>query len=360
MVQQSESDENAKVDECLRKLAYWVRTATSKVDIGDLKQTLTDCREAIEPPLTDTQSDRFKLWRSVTRLRRLMLDQERGPGALAAARDELLRALETHRSGLPLDLAKVSAAYTHLKERGLEEQLCKSISHVADKPNLSIRVHSNLFDRSVVRRIDEPASVQSQLDGIALSGCGRALGTVKLRLQPCDTFAKFGLIADTNVAVKTRSSRGPATVFSDSCTSLVATRPLRLDENGLSFLGPTAVTARANVTPIRVETKRKLGSRLVSRIAYRKANELGPASRQLAVRESRKRIVPQFETESATRLSTFNQRYTTAMKTVEALRALPESLRFHTATDALCIQARYDGGLGVSTDRCPIISESND
>jgi hypothetical protein len=248
--------------------------------------------------------------------------------------------VEAAASGTPQPLDPVGPILARLEESGQGLGVVSRLRRTLGRPNLYLQVDESLLARSVNRSIDETAPIRETLLGTRVSGSGRTTGFVSLDFQPATDRAVVDLVLDATNHSLTRGSQGPVTVRTIGTTQLDARKRIFIDEQGVTA-APVEAQASVSTTTAGIDVHKRIGQRLIRRIASRKVAEMQPQARAISQQRARERVRSQFEAQTADAVSQAASDYQTKFRQRLTDRGwYPEMLHFNTDHRRLFVTAR--------------------
>ncbi|HEX5105537.1 MAG TPA: hypothetical protein VFV87_17080 [Pirellulaceae bacterium] len=226
---------------------------------------------------------------------------------------------DAHRAGVLANwLAPLSDEGANLAD-AVRENYCRTngVGHV------SSRAINLLMERSV----KEQNYIQETMMGALTRGTAYMNGQVTMAVVPNSTQASLEIRLAGQVSVpSTVSQRGQITAYSSSNSGLYATKQVNIDRNGLS-LRPAATASNTNMQIQDVVAP----SRIIERLAWRRANRMLPEAQTAANRRTQTEINTNLDEQGAAMLSGVNDTFLNKV-CWPMLRAntLPPEMRFWT------------------------------
>lgn len=228
---------------------------------------------------------------------------------------------------------RIGEAIGWLEGLGQAPDLIAAVREELARPNLFVAMSERLVVAGIEEPVDETAPVRDIILGTDIYGTGRSVGNISASLAPNSNHAVFDI---TYLGVtKTRNTgyNGPVVIFSDGKTGIGARKRLWLNESGLH-----SHPARANATTHSdiCDIQPKRGSRMVERIAWRKATEQKHLAETIASRHAAERAGRQVDDRANAMIKDVNHNFENRFRRPTMERNLfPSKLRFATAEDSL-------------------------
>ncbi|MEX0711601.1 MAG: hypothetical protein WD278_04590 [Pirellulales bacterium] len=222
------------------------------------------------------------------------------------------------------------------------------------RPNLYARVSRELLDAAIARPVDETAPVRDVILGTRVSGTGRTVGQVAIRLLPSRDTALFETeMRGTNYA-RTVGRNGPARIHSSAQTRIYGRKRFVLDGQGMrAYPASASATTQSTVRGIS-STKRGLVDCLVKRVARKRVGEQKALSERIAARHAEQRFNARFESQAGGLLARVNDRIQ-GRDRHPLLRRGPtgDQIRFSTTEDELRVTAIEQPGGRLAAAQAP-------
>jgi len=243
-------------------------------------------------------------------------------------------------SGSAESLAPVPPILERLGEAGQAGHVVREVRAVASRPNLIFEVHEDLFASSVNRPVNQAQPVDETILGTRVRGSGHTTGNVRLDFVPSSDRAAFDIVLAARNVSTTRGTQGPVTVHSRGITDLGARRRIFLDEFSVAAT-PVQASAHTDTQVTGVGISKRLGRRIIRRIADRKIAETQPRARAIAEGRARDRVRQQFSEQTDPALTQIRGEFENRLRRPLQARGLyPEMLHLSTTDTRLQVTAR--------------------
>jgi hypothetical protein len=243
-------------------------------------------------------------------------------------------------AGTPDHLDPVGPLLARLEESGQAPGAVARIRAAVTRPNLFVEVDEGLLAKAVNRPVNEVSPINDVVLGTRVRGIGRTSGFVRLDFIPSSNGAVVDIALDGTNEFDTKGSQGPVTVRTLGTTKVDARKRLIIDDKRITALPVEARTATDTRTA-GIGVNKKIGQRLIRRIASRKVAEMRPQAEAIAEGRTREKVREQFETETATAISRASRDYEARFRRPLMERGwYPELLQLSTGQSRLCVVAR--------------------
>ncbi len=230
----------------------------------------------------------------------------------------------------------------------------------ADHPAypLVIRIDHAALAPLEASSVDDRRGVDRVILGTHAVGQSRTQGKVSVRMVPNSNAASFDLSFRGRVHVCTVGTNGPALIYSHSDTDFLCTRRITFDPRQGFVSRPSAFTADTRlVYDGFCSSGGRLGSRLISRIAERRAYSSQEEARQIAARDTEHELLQAFDKRLNAQLATMNETANVA-RLVKLLMVEGSTLHLSARSTEDCIYVGVgpEGGparLTPTPPRCP-------
>jgi len=238
--------------------------------------------------------------------------------------------------------------------------LVRAIRHRYAQPNLHARISSRLVAVGIQQPVDETAPVRDNILGTSISGTGRTVGKLGVRLVPNANQAELETMLTGTVSTRTVGYNGPATIHATGITDIAGRKRIVFDENGLASY-PATATAKTRTRIDGVAAGRS-GSGIVQRIATDRVYESKSQAEAIGAQHAAARVRKRVEQQAATQLGKAHWNYINKMRNpLVRRREFPALLKLSTTEAELLMTAlqanRYQ--LGYPTE-APKITVEND
>ncbi len=233
----------------------------------------------------------------------------------------------------------INKSIATLKPLGLPAKIEDAIRAEFYLPNLRILAEGDFLAKTFTRPISRKTPVSESLLGTRFSGTSTTTGTASLRMIPSRDSARFCVLFEGQTVSDACGTQKPIQVSSRSVTQAHASKGVTLDANGFfSDVAAANCSTRSRVRWIR--SMRKFASRLIERVAYRKAEQQRPLAQRIASRRAEKRISAMMDDQTNDLLAQMNGRFRNRFRPRLAQRAIyPRWVHYSTSSKQLCIQA---------------------
>lgn len=257
--------------------------------------------------------------------------------AYAGKIDELLESLKAQNTQR-LEATRVDsvAALDWLRRTRLAPGLVEQVLAAHRQPNLIVTVSSGMTGHAVQEPVDDTRPVEDVILGTQICGTARTTGTVTLAPAPCAGAGQLNLLMSAVACSSNTGYNGPATIFSRGATTVNVVRPLYVTKDGLS---PGASVAQCSTSTVIDDIQTR--SRLINRIAWKKAGKSKSEAEAIASDHAETRAEKSFDERSATFIAEANQNFRDKFLTpIARFDSQPEEFRFSSTASALRIEAQ--------------------
>ena len=275
-------------------------------------------------------------WASAAKLRDSRPDYERLINGIAA---ELERHVERPTTETAWKIGRVLGVIDGL---GQSPDLAQAIRRRYAQANISAGVSNHFVQRMPDRPLDSMRDVRDCILGVRQIGTARVTGNVRYELMPSDDSVMLAVHIDTLARSQTRGYKGPAVVRASGTTTISGMKYLTL--NDASFTSTAGVAHADTRSTIHSINKKGggFGSRLVTKIGWKRAGETKRASERIAADHAEERLLKEFDSIVARDLGDVRKRYEDKIRAPLIRRGVsPEHLRMSSAPTGVAIEATF-------------------
>ena len=264
-----------------------------------------------------------------------------GPRLYVRRLESLAEALQkAAASGSAESLAPVPPILERLGESGQAGGVVQAVRGTLTRPNVMLGIHENLFSRSVNRPVNQAQPVDETILGTRVRGSGLTTGTVRLDFVPSHDRAAFEIVFAAQNVSNTRGTQGPVTVHTRGVTDLGARRRILLDEHSV-VATPVTASAHTDSTVTGIGISKRLGRRIIQRVASKKIAETKPKAQAIAEERARDRVRSQFAEQTDPAVAQIRGEFERRVRAPLQARGLyPEMLHLSTTDSQLRVTAR--------------------
>ena len=173
---------------------------------------------------------------------------------------------------------------------------------------LVIRIDHSVLDPLEAHEINHRGRIDSVVLGTHAVGESHTQGAISALLIPDRDDASFDLIFQGRVHASTVGANGPALIYSHTDTDFVYTRKISFHPHqGFVALASTVVADTQLVYDGFGSSRGRLGRRLISRVAQRRAGESREEARQIAARDTERELLQAFDKRLNAQLTAMNR-----------------------------------------------------
>jgi hypothetical protein len=225
-----------------------------------------------------------------------------------------------------------------ISDLGQAPELVSAIRREYARPNAFLDVSTRLIAAGA-EPINRMERITDNILGTRIRGDAHTTGSVGVASIPSEEKAILEFISQGRSRSQNIGNNGPAVIRSTARTDFTATKRVELSDPAFASR-PARANARTN-SDIHSISKRGggLGSRIVSRIGWKRANQNHRRADAIASDHAENRIVRRFDDEIHTELRDARQRYEDDFRRPLVRRGeLPEHIRFSTDRDSLSVE----------------------
>lgn len=178
---------------------------------------------------------------------------------------------------------------------------------------LVIRIDHSALDPLEAREIDDRRRIERVVLGTHAVGESHTQAAITVLMIPDRDDASFDLSFQGRTHVSTVGANGPALIWCHTDTDFDCTRQISFDPpRGFVAVASTVVADTQLVYDGFGSSRGRLGRRLISRVAERRAGEFQEVARQIAARDTEHELLQAFDKRLNAQLTTMNQRLNVA------------------------------------------------
>lgn len=194
------------------------------------------------------------------------------------------------------------------------------------------------------RNFDQVRPVRDCILGTSIFGSARTLGNLRYELEPSETEARLLLRLDGQAFSNTRGYNGPVRINSTGKTVYAAEKRVTLHQDFFTSTPAVAtVDTRTRINSIQ-KTGGQLGSRLIEKVAWKRAGQQKRQAELVSAEHTRERVVNEFNERAAKDLATARANYEEKIGDPLVRRGMsPEHIRLHSAPTGVGFEATFAG-----------------
>ena len=173
---------------------------------------------------------------------------------------------------------------------------------------LVIRIDHSALDPLAAQEIIHDGPIDTMVLGTHAVGPSHTRGTISVLMIPDRNDASFDLSFQGRTHVSTVGANGPALIYSHTDTDFVCTRQISFHpRRGFVAVASTVVADTQLVYDGFGSSRGRLGRRLISRVAERRAGQSREEARQIAAKDTEHKLLQAFDKRLNAQLTTMNQ-----------------------------------------------------
>jgi hypothetical protein len=277
--------------------------------------------------------------------------------AYGAKIDELIAAMKAQNAKRE-EITRMDAitALDWLGRTRLAPGLVEQVLARHRQPNLIITVTSGMTRHAIQEPVDDTQPVVDVILGTQICGTARTTGTVTICPAPCAGAGQLNILMNAIACSSNVGYNGPATIHSRGATSILATRPLYITQNGLTAGASSAQCSTSTVIDD-IQTR----SRLINKIAWKKAGKSKSEAEAIASDHAETRVERSFDERTQKLIDEANANFRDKFLTPLArFDSHPEAFDFSSDASALRISARVAKPWHFAADAPPPASQECD
>lgn len=173
--------------------------------------------------------------------------------------------------------------------------------------SLVIRIDHSALDPLEAHEINHRGPIDRVVLGTRAVGESHTQGAISVVLIPDRDDASFDLVFQGRTHASTVGANGPALIYSHTDTDFVCTRQVSFHPRQGFVADASTVVADTRLVYDGFGSSRRLGRRLISRVAQRRAGESQEQARQIAARDTEQELLQAFDKRLNAQLTTMNR-----------------------------------------------------
>jgi hypothetical protein len=210
---------------------------------------------------------------------------------------------------------------------------------------LVIRIDQSILEPLQSQDVDQKGRVDQVVLGTRAIGESHTIGKIDVAKMADRDDGAFTVKFTGQTATRTTGYNGPAIIYSRTHTDFVCTREVTFDPVKGFIAAPCQLQARTTLTYEGFGSSRSgLGSRLIARIAHRRADDAHAAAHQIAARDNREEIRKAFDDRLDRQLIAINKELAVVRYAAAILRPnSPPRLAARTCSGCILIGLAEEG-----------------
>lgn len=276
-------------------------------------------------------------WATAATVRDSRQDYER---LVASVGDQLTRHLKTPTTETAWKAGRLLGIVDSLAQ---SPELVAAVRNQFARANVTATVSPDfVMEMPEQRNFDQVRPVRDCILGTSIFGSARTLGNMRYEIVPSDADARLRLRLDGQAFSNTRGYNGPVRISSTGTTVYCAEKLVTLHQDFFTATPAVAsVDTRTRINSIN-KTGGKLGSRLIEKVAWKRAGQQKRQAELISAAHTRERVVTEFDERAAKDLGDARARYVEKIGDPLIRRGMsPEYLRLYSAPTGLGFEATF-------------------
>jgi|GEM_PF-5040051 len=233
----------------------------------------------------------------------IYMGHQSSPESLAAQMNQLARVIDTYNKEPTTQHASdVASMLDWLDQLGMVSTLAPQIQAAHSLPNIKLRVSENLLKRRFSQSVDQPTPVNEMILGTHVRGTAVTRGTITADVVANPNVAQIDIVFRGNAQTTSIGRQKPVTIRSTSATGLEARKPLFIYPRNVTS-SDTKATASTDTKIHSITPDRRLGRRIVEKIAWKRAAKQSPQTQAIASSRSARRLEKQIDEQTQSLLT---------------------------------------------------------
>ena len=270
---------------------------------------------------------------------RKLAGRSQAPELFRARMTQLANSIEAYRhTASNDDAATILSVVRWLQQTRQQPAVVQQVRHAFSRPNLHVAFSGRWVERELQDRVFQRSPVRRCFEGSYVRGTAATCSDVGGRLVPSDHSAVIEISVDGRTVSDNIAQKRRVYVSTQSHIGMLGRKQLIITESGLSSL-PACGTASTLQYYRGACVDRRVGRRLITRGARRKASESRLRAQCVASSDAVQQLVRRMEQQSNEMVMQANQRLDSLRRQLKEERLYPEALRIWSTTEHLRMQA---------------------
>jgi hypothetical protein len=252
--------------------------------------------------------------------------------------ETLARALDAREEADPSAQAEIRSQLEWLRGAGQADWLIARIQQERRRPNFQVQVAEQLVIQQVQDVADQRSPVGRCFEGAWVSGTADTHAIITGDLVPSPNNVALDIILHGTTFTNSVATQRRVQVYTYGNTLTQGRKRLYLDESGLTALPAVAVSSsRQQINAVQVN--RRVGRRLITRAATRRAYEKKPRAENLANHDTSQAIRENMDSQARDLIANVNQSLELRVeKPLRANNLYPQQLHFSSTDQHVYLQ----------------------
>ncbi len=257
------------------------------------------------------------------------------------------------------DALGISDCVIRLKQIHQASELVAAIEKQFAQPNLLAEASEATIAAGLGETIDDTAPIEDCIMGTSISGTGHTVGKTEPKLTPDDSRGVIDMFLFATAYSQTVGLNGPVCIYSQGETKIGAVKRLWIDEEGVHS-HPASSNAETNTEIQDIKSHR--GSKLIERIAWKKAGKSLPKAEGVAAQHAEAKINARIDAQADKTVEEANEKYQNKIrKPLEEHKLFPEQINVSSTESALKAVTRLSGEALIAAPTAPpVVAEGSD
>ena len=246
--------------------------------------------------------------------------------------DRLAGELESYAAHPAAETAfHISESLSWLENAGQAPRLVESVRGRLVRPNLYVRIKSDLIGAGIAETVDNVTPVSDCILGTDITGTAHTVGRTSVTLYPDEQVAAFDIILMATADSQSVGRNGPVCIYTTGKTCIGACKRVWMEAEGL-FSHPAISNAETSTTINDIVAKRQI----IENIAWKRAGEQKGEAEAIASQHAQWRVNERVDKQSAEMLAQANHDYQKKfLRPTTERKVFPQLLQFSTTKDAM-------------------------
>ena len=229
------------------------------------------------------------------------------------------------------------------------------------RPNFLLQASEQLISAGIDDEVDDTTPLSDRILGTRIRGTGRTVGQVQAYLAANNHGAALEIVLTGTTNSNTVGRNGPVTIYTTGVTEVTGRKRIVIGADGLQP-EPATAYCRTSTNINGISAGSRMGSRLIEKIAWRRAGTQKGQAERIASGRAAGRVARRMDEQSRDFVRDANDSLLKKLRRpLEHRNAYPRSVRFHSTDDHLFLTATQASAMQLAApNKPPAASKKND
>lgn len=248
--------------------------------------------------------------------------------------------------------AVINSTLLWLQQIERQPQLVSSFRSEFNRPNIFLGISDRFIAQQLNDPVDRCEPVVRCFEGSTVRACAKTCGELTAILQPCDTAAMIQLNFQGTIHSRGTAQKRKVYVGNSNRTEICAVKNLILAEEGICD-SPACCNACTVSKTCGICVDRRCGTRLISRLAKRKANESRGRAENFASNDACCTLRKRMNQEAADNLAKTNPQLAELRQQLRDNDVYPDSVKIFSTASEIHIDSKSLSRMGLAAAAAP-------